>query len=180
MTRAPNAYDPATAPPWGEPPERFPTGNAMEFVATRLGLPGPSSDPTMQDWEWVHSSIDDLDAYLDLYRETDDGDVRFLLMAMALDASNALDPPGSDARFQTLFGWLEADFGRFRYLVWYFASWGGTLENSSTVAPYMRALAAQMAPHCRLSAAPHAENEERMRELVNEQIVRSECYEMAL
>ena len=102
---------------------RCPTGEAIDKLAARFGLP---NDPGMQDWEHQVSDEARIDEFLAAYETAGlSDDEKFTLMEMIIDSFEAFAHVGgdlsSDSRWQRTLAILNKNISLHAYSVWYWS-----------------------------------------------------------
>ena len=99
---------------------RYPTGEAIEQLAARFGLP---TGPDMQDWEWEVADSNRIDEFLAAYETGGlSDDERFTLMEMILESFEEIGREGidlcADARWRRTMEALERNISLHAHSVW--------------------------------------------------------------
>ena len=122
-----------------EPPPRFPTWQALQFIADQVGIP---YEPAGQDWEYTAADPEHIDTYLKIYEDphsTDD--VRFAVMEMLLQAFEDVEGFASDTRWTRATAWLRDNHALHAYTIWYWSALEAeSIEDAWNISPYMRLL----------------------------------------
>lgn len=120
---------------------RFPTEDAIESLARRLGLQSP---PRMQDWEYEVADSSRIHEFLSLYNDVSlSDDERFTLMGTIIqsfeDEPNLLD---RGSLWGDVLATLEQQIDLHIHTVWYWAQPDAHEEHIWHVSPYMREILA--------------------------------------